>query len=392
LVGAGARRQAVVLAVVTAIAAPGGTSAAGGTPSLRGAMEEAVGLLLSDLFAARTVGEVISVEPTGDFVGQFPAAAAPADAEYLVVRPPATPGQDFAETLGVARIVEARDQSVLARLAWSHGRPARGDHLVWPARITVILARTDPGDRPDLEAPARRLDHWLELQLVSDRRLRVLRADTRAAEEARAEQLRKEREYGLVVAPMLLSAPEGVEVVLRVRSAFTGQTLAKRLPFVSAEFLRGDSDPFDDDLNGFVSPSTPNGLRPGDFPFLRKTVLNLGSPALGDGTADFGFALDGRGIGATIGNILEGSTFNSAGHSVRFHRTEPIEAEFRSFGIGDVPSTIWGGLDLLLVYKPQPQYQFRPFFSVFFPGSGAEKIAGADDAAIAGGVGFFAAF
>lgn len=146
-----------------------------------------------------------------------------------------------------------------------------------------------------------------------------------------------------------------------------------------------------------------------------------------DGTADFGFAVDGRGIGPTIGNILEGLTFNSAatfnnrfgkgdnpgylklsaglqgawdpkwefhlaGHWVRFHRTEPIEAEFRSFGIGDVPSTIGGGLDVLLVYKPQPQYQFRPFFSIFFPGSGAEKIAGADDPAIAGGVGFFAAF
>jgi hypothetical protein len=44
------------------------------------------------------------------------------------------------------------------------------------------------------------------------------------------------------------------------------------IPFVAAEFLRGDDDTTDRDLKGFVSPSSPNGLRPGDFPLSRKTV------------------------------------------------------------------------------------------------------------------------
>lgn len=197
---------------------------------------------------------------------------------------------------------------------------------------------------------------------------------------------------------------------------------------MAAEFLRGDSDPLDDDLQGFVSPSSPAGLRRGDFPFLRRTVLGPSSPILGDGTADFGFATDGRGIGPTIGNILEGSTVSSAaflnnrfgkgdnpgflklstglqgalapqwdlhftGYWLRFHRTEPIEEEFRSLGIGAVSSEIGGGLDLMVVYKPQREYQFRPFFSVLFPGAGAKKIAGGDtDPAVVGGVNFFAIF
>lgn len=199
------------------------------------------------------------------------------------------------------------------------------------------------------------------------------------------------------------------------------------IPFVQAEFLRGDDDPFDDELKGFVSPSSPNGLRSGDFPLVRKTVLGLGSPILGDGTADFGFNVDGRGIGPTIGNIFEGATFNSAatfnnrfgkgdnpgyvklstglqgswspqwdfhliGSYVRFHRTEPIEAEFSSLGIGSVSSEIGGGIDAMVVYKPAPNYQFRPFFSIFFPGAGAQQLAGDDEPAIVGGVNFFAIF
>lgn len=199
------------------------------------------------------------------------------------------------------------------------------------------------------------------------------------------------------------------------------------IPFVSAEWLQGDDDPFDDELEGFVSPSSPNGLRRGDFPFLRKTVMGLGSPPLGDGTADFGFAVDGRGIGPTIGNILEGQTFGGTalfnnrfgkgdnpgylkvsaglqgswnpqwelhlqGSHLRFNETEPIEAEFRSLNIGSVDEDIGFGIDVVVAYKPQPQYQFRPFFSIFFPGSGAEKIAGGDDNALVAGVNFFAMF
>lgn len=220
--------RAVILAVIVGLASPGAAWAERGARSLRGAMEAAVSLLLSDLFTERAVGTVMSVEPAGDLTVRFPATPPPADAEYLVVRPPKDAEHGFAETVGLARIVEARGQTALARVVWSHGRPAAGDSLVWPSRITVILARTDPGDRADLAESARRLDHWLELELVGDRRVRVLRADTPAAEDGRAERLRGEREYGLVVAPLLLSTPDGIEVVLRVRSAFTRQTLAQR--------------------------------------------------------------------------------------------------------------------------------------------------------------------
>lgn len=201
------------------------------------------------------------------------------------------------------------------------------------------------------------------------------------------------------------------------------------IPFVSAEFLRGDSSPGDDDLEGFVSPSSPNGLRPGDFPLLRKTVLGLGSPVLGHGTADFGFAVDGRGIGPTLGNIFEAATFDPAvsfnnrfgkgdnpgylllsgglqgswnpkwdfhliGRWLRYHHTEPIEAEFQSFGIRKFSTEIGSAIDAMVVFKPAPQYQIRPFFSILFPGNGATQLAGevGIEPAIVSGVNFFAIF
>ncbi|MBI4610046.1 MAG: hypothetical protein HY726_13675 [Candidatus Rokubacteria bacterium] len=85
--------------------------------------------------------------------------------------------------------------------------------------------------------------------------------------------------------------------------------------------------------------------------------------------------------------------FHLIGRWLRYHRTEPIEAEFRSLNIGSVSSEIGGGIDAMVVFKPAPQYQIRPFFSIFFPGAGARKLAGgADEEAIVSGVNFFAMF
>lgn len=200
------------------------------------------------------------------------------------------------------------------------------------------------------------------------------------------------------------------------------------IPFAAAEFLQGDGDPSDKTLKGFVSPSAPTGLRAGDFPLYRKTFLGLGaSPLFGNGSADFGFEVTGRGTGPTIGNIFEGGTFASAatfnnrfgkgdnpgyiklstglqgswnpqwdfhlvGSFLRFHKTDSVEAEFRSFNPGAISSELGGELSTMVVYKPAPRYQVRPFFSVFIPGAGAQKLAGDNKPGIVSGVDFFASF
>lgn len=226
-------------------------------------MENAVEALLADLFAERPDGEVLSVHETGDVILRFPGAAPPVDAEYLLVRPPGPAAHGFGRTIGAVRIADVRGEVARAGLLWSDGTPRPGDEARWPPRVTIILLPTDASDLQELSALARRLDHWLELQLLMDRRLRVLRADQPAAERGRTERLREEREYGLLVAPLLVSTPGGVEFVMRVRSVFTGQTLAQRgAPWSSASTSR-DSRPGSAPPAPAPPPSSPS---PGSAP------------------------------------------------------------------------------------------------------------------------------
>lgn len=218
--------RTLLLAVACLVVWAPQARAAQAATSLRGAMEGAVQALLADLFAERSSGQVVEVPRPGHLVVRFPDIAPPTDAEYLVLKPPE--GAGFPETLGAVRIVETRGPMARAVALWAEGGIKPGDEVVWPSRITLVLLPTEAGDHPELTRQARPLDTWLELQLLTDRRLRVVRAETPAGEELRRRRVQETREYGLTVAPLLVPEPDGVKVILRVRSLFTGQTLAQR--------------------------------------------------------------------------------------------------------------------------------------------------------------------
>lgn len=227
IANAGVRR----LPLITGICLMAGVMSAAASPaaSLRDAMEEAVRTLLADLFVERPAGHVVSIQGSGELIVRFPGPVPPTDAEYLLVRP-AGPGRDaFAQTVGGARIAEIRGEMARAVALWGQGNLRPGDEVVWPPRFTVLLLRTEAGDSPELADFARHLDRWLELELLADRRLRVVRADQPAEERWRVKRFQEDHEYALVVAPLLVADDsDGVEVILRVRSMFTGQTLAQR--------------------------------------------------------------------------------------------------------------------------------------------------------------------
>ncbi|MBI4610049.1 MAG: VCBS repeat-containing protein [Candidatus Rokubacteria bacterium] len=227
-------------------------------------MEEAVKALLADLFTERPAGRVVSVQGSGHLVVNFPGPAPPTDAEYLVVRTPAAGGSGFADMVGAVRIAEARGQTARATVLWNEGDLRPGDQVVWPPRITIVLLRTEAGDSPELAGLERHLDRWLELELLTDRRLRVVRADQPAEERWRLKRLQEEREYALTIAPLLLSGAAGNAVVLRVRSMFTGQTLAQRqAAWVSAQT---QAAPTPASPTTSPAPSTPYGaaIRPAE--------------------------------------------------------------------------------------------------------------------------------
>lgn len=222
------RRRVLLITAACLMAGAIGAALASPATSLRGAMEEAVKTLLADLFIERPAGRIVSVQGPRDLIVTFPGAAPPADAEYLLVRPPASGSGGFGQTFGAARIGEVQGELARAVVLWSEGDLRPGDHLVWPPRITLLLLPTEAGDAPELAGLSRHLDRWLELELLTDRRLRVVRADQPAEERWRLKRFQEEREYALTIAPLLLSKADGNAVVLRVRSMFTGQTLAQR--------------------------------------------------------------------------------------------------------------------------------------------------------------------
>ena len=193
---------------------------------LKAAVESAVHGLLTDLFAERPSGRVQWVQGSNEVIFNFPNAVAALDSEYLVVRP-ADPGTDgFARTVGVVRIAEVQGAMARAVALWSDGPLLAGDHVVAPERVTILLRPIEAAVSTEAARDARKVDRWLELELLAERRVRVIRADASAEERWRRHGIDTEREYAVVMAPLLVQRADGAELLLSLRSLFTGQTLA----------------------------------------------------------------------------------------------------------------------------------------------------------------------
>ncbi len=107
---------------------------------------------------------------------------------------------------------------------------------------------------------------------------------------------------------------ESFAVFAEVALDLTAQGLGLT-PYINFDYRRGDDSPLDDTLGGYVAISDlSQALRKDGFRL--QSIQSLGAVTLGNGGEDgWGFNTSGRGVGPTIGSILEGlstsSTFNS---------------------------------------------------------------------------------
>jgi len=105
-------------------------------------------------------------------------------------------------------------------------------------------------------------------------------------------------------------------------------------PFINVDYRKGDDDPYDDTLGGYVAISDLTAaLRKDGFKF--QSISSIGPPTLGaGGEAAWGFNTGGRGIGPSIGSIIDDISLSSG---VFFNNR---------FGKGDNPGMlkISGGL------------------------------------------------
>jgi hypothetical protein len=212
-------------------------------------------------------------------------------------------------------------------------------------------------------------------------------------------------------------------------------------PFVNVDYRSGDSDPYDDTLEGYVAISDlTSALRKDGFKF--QSLTSMGTPLLGaGGEAAWGFNTSGRGTGPTIGTIIDDITLSSgvffnnrfgkadnpgllkitggflgkitpqvdmkaAVSYLRFDTTEPIQAEAAANQLsrGITPascaaqSNVGGArspraqctantinvsndmgveINFNIGWSPVPAFRIQPFASVFIPMDGAKDISNA---------------
>ena len=82
-------------------------------------------------------------------------------------------------------------------------------------------------------------------------------------------------------------------------------------PFVNVDYRSGDGDPYDDSLEGYVAISDlTSALRKDGFKF--QSLTSMGTPLFGaGGEAAWGFNTGGRGIGPSIGSIIDDISVSS---------------------------------------------------------------------------------
>ena len=189
-------------------------------------------------------------------------------------------------------------------------------------------------------------------------------------------------------------------------------------PFVAVDWRRGDDNATDDKLKGYVPISDLSAALRKDG-FKGQSISSLGPPGLGAGGEDgWGFNTTGRGIGPTIGTILEGfgadtTYFNSrwgkadnpgmlkatagflgkvtpqvdmkaAVSYFRFDKVETIQAEATRNRASRVVANPGASLDVSksmgveingnIGWSPVPAFRIQPFFSVFIPLDGVDDI------------------
>jgi len=189
-------------------------------------------------------------------------------------------------------------------------------------------------------------------------------------------------------------------------------------PFVNVDFRSGDDRPTDKTLRGYV-PISDLTLALRKDGFRLQSISSVGGVTFGNGGDDgWGFNTTGRGVGPTLGTILEGlgndtSFFNSrwgkgdnpglikitagllgkitpqvdmkgAVSYFRFDTVEPIQVEGNlnrtsrgaavSPAILKVDEDFGVEINFNIGWSPVPAFRIQPFASVFIPLQGADDI------------------
>ncbi len=93
-------------------------------------------------------------------------------------------------------------------------------------------------------------------------------------------------------------------------------------PYANVDYRKGDSDPLNDTLGGYVAQSDlTQALRKDGFHL--QSIQSVGAVTLGNGGDDgWGFNTSGRGLGPTVGTILEGFGADTSQFNARWGKAD----------------------------------------------------------------------
>ncbi|MFQ5657754.1 MAG: FG-GAP-like repeat-containing protein [Candidatus Methylomirabilales bacterium] len=170
-------------------------------------------------------GKVIFVVPPVGLVVEFEGAGARSDREYLLTRQPEKAEAAFPIVIGVVRLSALREEKARGVVLWAMSAPRPGDKLIPPSHVTVfILPAKDLAHHPD--APASVVDQAFEIALSREKKLRVVRLQSKPDPEELAKRLQIAGETGVLLQPIILPDPGGIRVAAKALSVLSGHTLA----------------------------------------------------------------------------------------------------------------------------------------------------------------------
>ncbi|MFQ5961974.1 MAG: FG-GAP repeat domain-containing protein [Candidatus Methylomirabilales bacterium] len=170
-------------------------------------------------------GRVIFVVPPVGLVVEFERPGAHSNREYLLTRQPEKAKEAFPVVIGVVRLSAVREEQARGVVLWATTTPRPGDKLIPPDHITIfILPAKDLAHHPDASGPV--VEQAFEIALSHEKKLRVVRLESKPDPEQLAKRLQIAGETGVLLKPVVLPDPGGVRIAVKALSVLSGHTLA----------------------------------------------------------------------------------------------------------------------------------------------------------------------
>lgn len=178
----------------------------------------------AELFSRAAEGKVLSTIGTDTLVVDFGGIPVQVDSEHLVLRSGKETATGFPQTIAAVRVKEVKDHLAKVQVLWADEQPQPGDLVKGSSRTILFLApTTDLAKQPGIPGPL--VDQTLILAAKESPSVKVVPIDEKPNPDELAQRLKKEKEVGFLLEPVLMPEDRAVTLIANIRSVFSGQLI-----------------------------------------------------------------------------------------------------------------------------------------------------------------------